>query len=70
MILKDLPPEQRLKDMLEHPFADTPEIRERILSNYKGNTIHHIGKYDIIKKAAENINNLKHEAERLYYLAA
>lgn len=35
-ILRDLPSDQRLKEMLEHPFAETPEIRQRILANYKG----------------------------------
>ena len=35
-VLKDLPSDSRLKEMMEHPYAETPEIRQRILSQYKG----------------------------------
>lgn len=49
--------------MLDHPLAATSDNRQRFLSNYKG-------KYEIVKKAAQNIKNLKPEAEKLYYLAA
>jgi hypothetical protein len=54
-VLKDLPSELRLKEMMDHPYAETPEIRQKILSGYKG-------KYDIIRRAADNIKNLKCEA--------
>lgn len=38
-ILKDLPSQQRLKEMLDHPFADNPERRQRTLANYKGKSL-------------------------------
>lgn len=62
-VLRDLPSETRLREMMDHPYAETPEIRQKILSGYKG-------KYDIIRRAADNIQNLKCEAEKIYYLAA
>lgn len=39
-VLKDLPSEHRLKEMMEHPYAETPEIRQKILSGYKGTLFH------------------------------
>lgn len=35
-VLRDLPSEHRLREMMEHPYAETPEIRQRILAGYKG----------------------------------
>ena len=69
-MLRDLPSEHRLKEMLDNPRAEKPEYRQQVLSKYKGNSLGEVGKYEIIRRAADNIKNLKPEAERLYYLAA
>jgi bacterioferritin (cytochrome b1) len=36
MLLKDLPSEQRLKEMLESPPADTVAFRQEVLGKYRG----------------------------------
>jgi DeoR/GlpR family transcriptional regulator of sugar metabolism len=38
--------------MLEQPHFNNSDFRERAIRNYQG-------KYEIIKKAAQNIDNLK-----------
>lgn len=39
-LLDDLPSEERLKEMMEHPYSETPEIRQKILRKYQGKSPH------------------------------